>query len=112
MRYTPHTPRLPRNLPRILGRLSRLAIGFYLSSLFLHMAPQVAFAQSQVEIESEINMGESDAAMADEEQTHVRMQAEKARELEARKDAKIESEMNRKKTADTRARIEKMKAEI
>ncbi len=74
--------------------------------------PNLSFGQSQVEIESEMTVGDSDAAMAEEKQIQARLQEDNAKEEAAKKAAARNYESTKKRTAEINSHIEDMKVGI
>jgi hypothetical protein len=70
------------------------------------------YAQSQVEIDSEINIGESDAAAADEEITRAHAKADKIRDAELKKKAKSDSKIYKARADEARSRSEQMRTQM
>lgn len=97
--------------PQTNRKVIKLSRCFIQTCAFLLMYSQspLAFGQSQVEIESELSVGDSDAALAEEKQIQARLEEDLKKEDESSKAAARSYEITKKKTADIRAHIEQMK---
>ncbi len=78
-------------------------------ALFISIIGSYSLAQSQVEIENELSVGDSDAALAEEKQIQARLQEDQKKEDESKNAAATHYENTKKKTAQIRAHIEEMK---
>ena len=97
----------PQTNHSILSFVLTFALAF-----FLQLISRPLHAQSQVEIENEMSVGDSDAAMAEEKQIQARLQEDNAKEEEAKHAAATSYEATKKKTASVHAHIEQMKISI